>query len=317
MSRLNPDEVKKVACIGTGTIGGGWAAHFLGAGYQVNTWDTGNDSETRLREAVAAAWPALSAIGLAPGASQENLTVCATLEAALEDVSFVQESVYENVPVKIKALAQIDAAAGKDVVIASSTSGFSMTDLQSECAYPERTLVGHPFHPVYMIPLVEVVPGEKTDESAVDWAVTFYRESGKSPVRVRDGVYGYIANRLQLALWNEALHMVAAGEATVADIDRSVSEGPGLRWALMGPSFTFHLAGGPGGIRDYVEKKLESVRYDPYSRLAPPFFDKKLRTALVEGCEELAEGKSVETLSAERDEFLVEVLRAKRAQKLR
>lgn len=306
-----PDKAAAVACIGTGTIGGGWVAHFLRTGYRVSAWDAAEDAGSRLRERLEAVWPSLEALGLAQGASLANFTIYDSLEAALEGVAFVQESVDEKVSAKVDILSRIDAAVGEDVIIASSTSGFSMTDMQGECRHPGRTVVGHPFHPVYMIPLVEVVPGEKTDETAVEWAMGFYRAAGKSPVKVRDGVYGYIANRLQLALWNEALHMVVAGEATVADIDRAVADGPGLRWALHGPSFTFHLAGGPGGIHDYVEKKAASARYDPYSRLAPPFFDKKLLNALVMGCEEQSAGKDIETLSAERDRFLIELLRMK------
>ena len=311
LNRPQAHKVDKVACIGTGTIGGAWVAHFLRRGYQVRAWDKSADTQGRLRQSIETLWPTLEALGLAPGASVEKLTLSPSLESALEDVAFVQESVFEDMTLKIETLSLIDALANRQAVIASSTSGFSMTDMQTACTHPERTVVGHPFHPVYMIPLVEVVPGEKTDNATVDWAMSFYAASGKSPVKARDGVYGYIANRLQLALWNEALHMVAAGEASVADIDRAVAEGPGLRWAMHGPSLTFHLAGGPGGIYDYVEKKSAAVRYDPYSRLAPPLFDKKLINALVEGCEEQAHGKSVEKLSTERDRFLIELLRLK------
>ena len=305
-----PEAITRVACVGTGTIGSAWVAHFLRRGYEVCAWDPAEDAEPRLRAAIDNAWPTLEALGLAAGADPGRLRVSRTLESALEEAEFVQESVPENIPTKTQMLARIDAAAPADTVIASSTSGFSMSDMQGECRHPERTVVGHPFHPVYMIPLVEVAGGDKTDEASVDWCVEFYRQAGKSPVKVRDRVHGFIANRLQSALWNEALHMVAAGEATVADIDRAVSEGPGLRWALMGPSFTFHLAGGPDGIGGYMSKFADSLS-EPYSRLSPPPFDATLQAALIDGCHELAAGKSLDTLSAERDQFLIDVLRAK------
>ena len=310
MSRPSADQVTRVACIGTGTIGGAWAAHFLRGGYQVRTWDALEGAGARLRCAVERQWSTLEALGLSSKASLENLVTCSTLESAVEGADFVQESVPENIPTKIEMLGKIDAVTPAHVVIASSTSGFSITDMQTECRHPERTIVGHPFHPVYMIPLVEVALGQNTREEVAEWCMAFYRASGKSPVQVREGVHGFIANRLQQALWNEALHMVAAGEASVADIDRAMSEGPGLRWALMGPSFTFHLAGGPGGIGEYLDKFLSSL-YEPYSRLAAPRLDAKLRTALVEGCAELGAGKDISTLSTERDEFLIAVLQAK------
>ena len=186
MTRPDPANVRRVACVGAGTIGGGWAAQFLSRGYDVAAWDPAPDGAERLRSQVDAAWPALEALGLAAGASRDRLSVTATLAEAVEGAEFIQESVPEVMAVKIDALAEIDAAAATDAVISSSTSGFSMTDMQVRCAHPERTVVGHPFNPVYLVPLVEVVPGAKTDPATAEWAAAFYGHAGKSAIIVKD-----------------------------------------------------------------------------------------------------------------------------------
>ena len=242
--RKEPGEVGCVAIVGAGTIGSGWAAQFLAAGLDVVGWDPAPDGEARMRRLVDAAWPALEELGLAGGASRERLRYAETLAEAVAGADFVQESAFESTAVKVKLLGEIDAAAPPETVIASSTSGLDMSELQSQCARPERTVVGHPFNPVYMVPLVEVAPGRRTAEETVQWACRFYDAVGKSAVVCAAGLYGFLANRLQIAMFREALHMMVAGEATVEDLDRCISEGPGLRWAIMGPFLTFHLGGG-------------------------------------------------------------------------
>ena len=234
-------------------------------------WDPAPDGEARMRRLVDAAWPALEEIGLAGGASRERLRYAGTLAEAVAGADFVQESAFESSAVKVELLAEIDAATPPEVVIASSTSGLDMSELQSQCARPERTVVGHPFNPVYMVPLVEVAPGRRTAEETVQWACRFYDAVGKSAVVCAAGLYGFLANRLQIAMFREALHMVVAGEATVEDLDRCISEGPGLRWAIMGPFLTFHLGGGEGGMRHFLEHMAREEWNAPYSRLdAPP-----------------------------------------------
>ena len=305
--RKEPGEVAIVACVGGGTIGSGWAAQFLGAGLDVVGWDPAPDGEARMRRLVDAAWPALSEFGLAEHASRERLRYAGSLAEAVADADFVQESAPELSALKTGLLAEIDAAAAPEVIIASSTSGLDMSKLQSQCARPERTVVGHPFNPVYMVPLVEVAPGRRTSEETVQWACRFYESIGKSAVVCAAGLYGFLANRLQVAMFREALHMVEAGEATVEDLDRCISEGPGLRWAIMGPFLTFHLGGGEGGMRHFLEH-MEGEEWDaPYTRLDAPPLTSGLREKVIAGCDRLAAGRSVAELAEERDRCLIAI----------
>ncbi|WP_420169526.1 3-hydroxyacyl-CoA dehydrogenase NAD-binding domain-containing protein [Streptomyces violaceoruber] len=304
-----PEDVRRVACVGAGVIGGGWAAHFLARGYDVTAWDPAPDAAVRLRRLITAAWPALERLGLAEGASPDRLTVTATLEEAVAGAQFVQESAPEKLELKRGLLARLDAAAPAGTVIASSTSGYPMTDMQTEAADPGRLVVGHPFNPPYLIPLVEVVGGERTTPAAVDWASRFYTVAGKSVITMDREVPGFIANRLQEALWREALHMVANGEATVAEIDASITEGPGLRWAVMGPMLTFALAGGEGGMAHMLDHFGPSLK-SPWTRLEAPELDRALYEAVVAGCEEAADGRGIADLVAERDRGVIDVLRA-------
>ena len=219
----------------------------------------------------------------------------------------VQENAPENGPVKRRVLAEVDRAARPDVVIASSTSGFAMTMLQADCEHPERCVVGHPFNPPYLIPVVEVVGGARTDPAAVDWLARFYAGTGKRPLRLSQELPGFVGNRLQEALWREALHMVAAGEATVEEIDASIAFGPGLRWALMGPCLTFHLAGGGGGMAHMLDH-FGAALEEPWTRLQAPPLTPELRDRMIEGCLREADGRSVAELERLRDGFLAELL---------
>ncbi|MBV7652737.1 3-hydroxyacyl-CoA dehydrogenase NAD-binding domain-containing protein [Streptomyces albidoflavus] len=303
-----PENVRRVACVGAGVIGGGWVAHFLARGYDVTAWDPAPDAAQKLRRLVDAAWPALTSLGLAEGASPDRLTVTETLEQAVADAEFVQESAPEKLDLKRDLLTRLDAATPPGVVIASSTSGYPMTDMQTTAADPSRLVVGHPFNPPYLIPLVEVVGGEHTDPAAVAWAARFYEAAGKSVITMDNEVPGFIANRLQEALWREALHMVANGEATVREIDLSITEGPGLRWAVMGPMLTFALAGGEGGMAHMLDHFGPSLK-SPWTRLEAPELDKELYDAVVAGCDEAADGRSIADLVAERDKGVIDVLR--------
>ena len=305
--RKEPAEVASVACIGGGTIGSGWAAQFLGAGLDVVGWDPAPDGEARMRRLVDAAWPALSEFGLAAGASPERLRYAGSLAEAVGDVDFVQESAPELRALKTGLLAEIDAAAPPEVVIASSTSGLDLSELQSQCARPERTVVGHPFNPVYMVPLVEVAPGRRTSEETVQWARRFYEAVGKSAVVCAAGLYGFLANRLQVAMFREALHMVESGEATVEDLDRCISEGPGLRWAIMGP-LPHVPPWGRGGRHaplpgEHGRRGMERPLHPPRRTAAHP----ALREQIIAGCDRLAAGRSVAELAEERDRCLIAI----------
>jgi carnitine 3-dehydrogenase len=302
-------DVRTVCCVGAGVIGGGWAAYFLAHGYDVIAWDPAPDADERLRHLVDSAWPALTQLGLADGADRSRLRVEPHLEKALAAAEFVQESAPEELELKVKLLAEIDAVAPQGIVISSSTSGYGMSEMQVACAHPERTVVGHPFNPPYLIPLVEVVGGTRTAPEVVAWTSDFYRHVGKSVITLDREVPGFIANRLQEALWREALHMVAEGEATVEQIDLSITDGPGLRWPVQGPMLTFHLAGGQGGMAHMLDHFGPSLK-SPWTRLIAADLTPELRDAVVDGCELEADGRTIDQLVAERDAGVIAVLRA-------
>jgi carnitine 3-dehydrogenase len=302
-----PGTVRNVAIVGAGVIGGGWAAHFLRRGFDVVVWDPGPDALSRLSALVDTAWPSLERLGLSEGASRDRLTVAPTLDEALANADFVQESTPESLPAKIATLAAIDAATPPGVVVASSTSGFGMTEMARDCVAPGRFVVGHPFNPPYLIPLVEVVGGQLTDNETVDWAEKFYTSAGKVCLRMEREVSGFVGNRLQEALWREALHMIDSGQATVQQIDDSIVYGPGLRWALMGPILTFHLAGGQGGMAHMLDHFAPAL-LEPWTRLAAPSMTPQLRDLVVAGAVEAAGGATVSELEQRRDAFLVDLL---------
>ena len=305
--RPAPDQVRTVTVVGTGVIGGGWAAHFLRRGYDVVAWDPGPGARERLDALLDNAWPSLERLGLADGASRDRLRWADTLEEALAGTDFVQESSPEVLESKRALLAQIDKATDPHVVVASSTSGLLMTDMAVDCVNPQRFLVGHPFNPPYLIPLVEVCGGEQTEQSAVDWADDFYTLAGKRSLKMDHEVSGFVGNRVQEALWREALHMVESGQATVQQIDDSVAYGPGLRWAIMGPMLTFHLAGGPGGMGHMLDH-FGPALLEPWTRLQAPELTQDLRDKVVAGVEEEAAGRTVAQLEQKRDAFLVDLL---------
>jgi len=309
MSRPAPEDVRTVTCIGAGVIGGGWVAYFLARGYRVVAWDPAENAEERLRHLVNAAWPALTELGLADGASIDNLTVEADLASACAQADFVQESAPEDLELKRKLLADISAATPVGVVISSSTSGYGMSEMATRAEHADRLVVGHPFNPPYLIPLVEVVGGTATSAEVVEWTAAFFRHAGKSVIKMEREVPGFVANRLQEALWREALHMVENGEATVEEIDLSITDGPGLRWALQGPMLTFHLAGGQGGMAHMLDHFGPSL-LSPWTRLDAPELTPSLRDAVVEGCEREADGRSIDDLVAERDRGVIAILRA-------
>jgi carnitine 3-dehydrogenase len=307
MSAVQPDQVRRVGIVGAGVIGGGWALHYLRAGLDVDVYDPSPAAYTDLLRMVEARWPLLHRMGLRGGASPDRLACHDTLAAAVADADMVQENAPEDGQVKPRVLADVDRAARPEVVIASSTSGFAMTMLQADCAHPERCVVGHPFNPPYLIPVVEVVGGERTDPAAVDWLVRFYAGTGKRPLRLSRELPGFVGNRLQEAMWREALHMVAAGEATVEEIDAAIAFGPGLRWAQMGPCLTFHLAGGAGGMAHMLDH-FGAALAEPWTRLHAPPLTPELRDRMIEGCLREAGGRSVAELERLRDGFLAELL---------
>lgn len=305
-------HIKRVAVVGTGVIGASWAAYFLAKGLDVSCTDPSPGAEGRLRAAVAQHWPTLEKLGFAPGASVDRLSFYDQLEDALDGVDFVQENGPEKEELKIDLFRRMDAALPPDVILASSSSGLMMSRVQSACQVPGRVLLGHPFNPPHMIPLVEVIGGEKTAPEAVAQAMAFYTAIGKRPIHPRKEVKGHIANRLQAALWREAFHLVDQGVATVSDIDTAIAHGPGLRWALLGPFMNLHLSGGEGGMQhllDHLGPPIESWWKD----LGAPSMTESMKQKIVAGVEEALAGRDQSMLTVERDRLLVELIEAKAA----
>jgi carnitine 3-dehydrogenase len=301
-------SVERVAVVGAGVIGASWAALFLARGFDVVATDPSPGAEERLRADVAAHWPVLEPVD---GASPERLTFTADPAEAAAEADFVQENGPEREDVKHALFAVLDAAARPDVVLASSSSGLLPSVIARGCPdHPERVVIGHPFNPPHLIPLVEVVPGEKTADEVVERAMAFYAALGKRPIRLRQEVPGHVANRLQAALWQEAYSLVERGVATVADIDTAIANGPGLRWAVLGPFLNQHLSGGSGGIAHVLEhlgppterwwRDLGSVTLTP-----------ELVATLVAGVDEELAGLDSAELVARRDAVLTALLAAK------
>ena len=303
----SPEEVRTVAVVGTGVIGAGWAAHFLRMGYDVVAWDPGSGAAERLAAFVGSAWPVLERLGLHPAASPDRLRFAGGLAEAADGAEFIQESAPEVLDVKIALLAELDAVTPPDVVISSSTSGFMMSDMAARTETPGRFVVGHPFNPPYLIPLVEIVGGRHTDEAAVAWAEKFYTRTGKVCLTMNHEVPGFVGNRLQEALWREALHMIDSGQATVQQIDDAIAYGPGLRWAQMGPMLTFHLAGGQGGMAHMLDH-FGPALLEPWTRLDAPELTPRLRDLVVTGVGESVGDVTVQQLVRQRDEFLADLL---------
>src|ERR1700741_2987422 len=247
-------EVKNVAIVGTGLIGASWAALYLARGFNVVATDPAPNAEANLRKFIDAAWKDLLVIGLSPNASLDHLKFTTDMKKALADADLVQENGPERQDFKIKLFADMDAATPEDSIIASSSSGLTMSVMQSACKYPERCVIGHPFNPPHIVPLVEVVAGAETSAETVERAISFYTAIGKKPIHVRKEVVGHVANRLQAALYREVVYLIEQGVLDVADSDVAVCWGPGLRWGLMGQNLLFHLGGGPGGIQHFMEQ---------------------------------------------------------------
>lgn len=307
MSETENTAVRKVALVGTGVIGYGWAARCLASGLDVIATDPAPGAETTLREGVENAWPALERLGLSPDASRERLVFTPDPEEAVAGADFVQESAPEREDVKRELHAKIDAAAPPGTVIASSSSGLLPTRIQAECGHPERHVIGHPFNPVYLLPLVEVVGGEQTSQETIERAMSFYRKLGMRPLHVRKEIEGYLSDRLQEALWRENLHLVADGVATTEELDEAIVYGPGLRWALMGVNLTFHMAGGEAGMKHMLSQFGPALQL-PWTKLEAPELTGDLQRRMVEGTAEQAAGRSTAELERRRDEFLVRLL---------
>lgn len=313
MLNQDPARVRNITCIGAGPIGGGWAAHFLAQGYQVTSYLHDASEYDALMRLLETAWASLEQIGLADNASLDNFQYTTDLAEATENAEFIQESVPEVLKLKQGLYKTLGDIVDANVVIASSTSGLSMTDIQANCATPERTVVAHPFNPPYLLPLVEMIGGENTSAECIAWTERFYTASGKSPLVMKKEIPGFIATRLQEAIWREALHMVANGEATVEQIDQAVVNGPGPRWALMGPCEIFHIGGGEGGMAYCLDQFGPALKL-PWTRLVAPELTAELRQAMIDGCAEMTEGQDFASLSRKMNDGLVKIAKMKQNQ---
>ena len=304
-------KIKTVGIVGTGVIGAGWAARFLSWGLDVVAWDPSPEGEKNMRAAVLNAWPACIKFGISDGASIDRLIWAPSLEDLCKASDFIQENAPERIEIKQGLHTEMDAMTDPDVIIASSSSGLLPTEIQIKCQHPERILIGHPFNPVYLLPLCEVVGGEKTSKDNIDKAMAFYTSMGMESLLVRKEIEGYLADRLQEAIWREILHLVNDDVASTEELDKAINFGCGLRWAIMGTNQIFHMAGGDAGMRHMLEQFGPALKL-PWTKLEAPELTDSLIDKMVEGTLTQADGKTVKEMEVLRDNCLIAIMRALR-----
>jgi 3-hydroxyacyl-CoA dehydrogenase len=305
--------IRRIAIVGTGVIGASWAAQYLARGFDVIATDPAPNAEANLRKYVDNAWELLTVVGLTPGASRDRLSFTSDMKDALANSDFVQENGPERPDFKTKLFADMDDATPLDSIIASSSSGITPSVMQSKCRHPERALVGHPFNPPHIIPLVEVVGGTKTSPEAIRRAMAFYSSIGKKAILLNKELPGHVANRLQIALYSQVMYLIQEGVLSVADADDAVSYGPGLRWGVMGPSLQWHLGGGAGGIKHFMEHLMDPMAAS-IKNLGSPDVTAELKKTITEGVLQEAGDHSVEQLAAQENEVLVGLLKLRSKQ---
>ncbi len=312
MPRTALDKVTEVAIVGTGLIGSSWAALFLATGLKVHAIDPMPDAEVRLRDTIRSMWGSLQELGRTsqPTPPLDALSFSPVPGAELASVQLVQESAPENLGLKQKLLAEIEAWVPAETIIASSTSALLIGDIQAKARHPGRCLAAHPFNPPHILPLVEVSGGPKTDDDVLDWAMSFYEWLGKTPVRLSQQIEGHIAGRLGAAMWREAVSLVDQGVATVADIDAAVRNGPGPRWATTGCHMVYHLGGGDGGMAHYLAH-LGASQQRRWDDLGTPTLTEDLCKKLTEGVTQESGGRSIASLMEERDRKLVQIMQSR------
>ncbi|MEL7466217.1 MAG: 3-hydroxyacyl-CoA dehydrogenase NAD-binding domain-containing protein [Pseudomonadota bacterium] len=300
------------ASLGAGVIGASWASLFLAHGHPVRVSDPAEGAEDRLRAYVDAAWPVMTDLGLTANGDRQALTFHARAAEAVEGAAFIQESAPERLPIKHAVFAEIEEAMAPDAILSSSASGLTLSQMQAGWRDPSRFVLGHPFNPPHLVPLVEVMANERTGDGVLERTEAIYAALGKVTIRVKKEVAGHIANRLQAALWREAIHLVSTGATTVEDVDKAIWAGPGVRWAAMGPNLTWHLAAGPGGLKSYMEHFADSFE-GWWDDLGDPRLDAETQAKLYEGVLEEAGDRDLEALSAERDALVTAILKATKA----
>ncbi len=303
------ENVKTIASLGGGPIGAGWAAHFLAMGYNVKCYLHEDSEKDRFIKIIKTAWDILEKVGISEKASLTNLFISTKISEVISGSEFVQESIPEVLSIKRELYKGLGTLVPRNVIIASSTSGLTMTDIQTSCPTPERTVIAHPFNPPYLLPLVEIVGGKKTNPKAVEWTKSFYKLTGKEPLVMNKEVPGFVATRLQEALWREALHMVEAGEATPEQIDTALKNGPAPRMTVQGQCMAFHVACGEGGMATNLDQFGPALKL-PWTRLKAPKLTPSLRNKMVSACNKMSQGKSFEELQRQRDLSIVAILNA-------
>ena len=301
-------EIKHVAVLGAGVIGASWTSLFLAAGLKVNVYDPVDNAEQSVRDYVKRAWPTLEALNMISQGDQEQLSFFDDPAKAVVGAQFVQESVPERLPIKHDLYAQIEDSLDPEAIVASSASGLMLSEMQQGWKNPARFLLGHPFNPPHLIPLVELLTNDKTEDGVMEQAEAFYQQVGKVTIRVKREVTAHVANRLQAALWREAIYLVESGVASVEDVDKAVWAGPGLRWAAMGPHMLFHLGAGAGGLKEFCNRYRDSF-HRWWDDMGDAELTPELAESLAAGVEDEAAGKDVQTASAERDALIVAMLR--------
>ena len=315
MSQTKP--IRRIAIVGTGVIGASWAAYYLSRGFDVVATDPAPNAESGLRKYVDNAWTLLTKFGLAPGASTNRLTFTPKLGEALAEADLVQENGPERPDFKAKLFAEMDDLTPVDSILASSSSSIPMDVTQANCKHPERCVIGHPFNPPHIVPLVEVVGGAKTSEATIERAMAFYASIGSKPIRLYKALPGHAGNRLQAALYKEVLYLVQEGVLSVADADIAVSYGPGIRWGVMGPSLQWHLGGGTGGIHHFMDHLMDTLT-SLMKGLQMPDVTPALKQTIVDGVLKEAGERSVDELAEKENEVLLSLvaLRAKASKTL-
>ena len=310
--------IKKIAVIGTGVIGTGWIVRCLAHNKKVIAFDKDLKLEKKLIIEIKRAWPFVKKLFNKKKLNLKNFKYVTSIEEAVKDADFIQECATENYKLKINLMNNISKKAKSNAIISSSSSGLLPTRIYTKCKNPARAMIGHPFNPVYLCPGVEIVAGKKTKKRFLNKANKFYKSISMNPIMVKKELPGYLADRLQEALWREGLHIINEGYATTKDLDRAIEDGPGLRWSLMGTFLTFHLAGGKAGMKHMLKQFGPALKL-PWTKLKAPKLSKKLSARVIKGTKQQAKGKSVSSISNIRDEYLVNLqkLRKKYADKIR
>jgi carnitine 3-dehydrogenase len=300
--------IRRIAIVGTGVIGASWAAEFLARGFDVVATDPAPKAEANLREYIDEAWKDLTSIGLSKGASRDRLSFTTNMKEALSEADLVQENAPERPDFKIKLYAEMEEVAPVDSLFASSSSGITPSVIQSQCKHPERVVIGHPFNPPHIIPLVEVVGGSKTSPDAIAQAISFYASIGKKPIHLKKELPGHVANRFQAALYREMLYLIEQGVLSVEDTDAAVCYGPGLRWGVMGQSLQWHLGGGAGGIQHFMDHLMPPLE-GMMKALGTPNITPELKQKVINGVMREAAGRPVDQLAQEENRVLIGLLK--------